>query len=64
MTKDELILLLQNSPHSGDTQVVVFLNEDENLEDCIGDIALIDSVDTDISDRIDLNVVYESAYLS
>lgn len=60
MTKRELILLLENSPHSDETEVCIFLNEEEGLEDIIGDIAFIDSLDADIEDRLDINVIYDS----
>lgn len=61
MTKGELIIYLQNTYHDDDTEVCIYLNEEEGLEDCIGDIAFIDSVDDTIEDRIDLNIVFNSS---
>lgn len=60
MTKRELINFLESTSHNDNTEVTVFLNEEEDLEDVIGDIAFIDSVDDSINDRIDLNIIYKS----
>lgn len=62
MTKQELIQALIDSPHDLDTPVFAYLNEEEGLEDIIGDIAFIESIDTSIDDRIDLNITYQSEY--
>ena len=62
MTKRQLINALEESYHSDDTQVCVYLKEEEELEDIIGDIAFIDSIDNDLTDRIDINTIYKSYY--
>lgn len=60
ITKKDLIDILLKSEHPEETPVVIYLNETEDLEDVIGDIAFIESVDLTIDDRIDLNAMYKS----
>lgn len=62
ITKGELIRALINTPHDDDTPVCVCLLEEEDLDQIIGDIAFIGNVDEDIDDRIDLNIIYKSAF--
>lgn len=62
MTKGELIRALMATPHEDDTPVCIYLSEEEELEDVIGDIAFIESLDESIEDRIDLNTIYKSVF--
>lgn len=60
MTKKELISALINSNHPDDTQVCIYLNEEERIEENIGDIVFIDSLVTSNNNRLDINAVYQS----